>query len=165
MKFEETEGIITIPIYQNTFVYYLMKNNEVVYVGQTKKGLTRPLTHFKDKDFDEIKIQYCDAHDLDLLEDKMIKKYNPKYNVAINYSINYSLMRARNKIRERYNSDSFSLRKLKKAIEILDIKLYELNGTVYMNVDDYERIIKYIDQRLKEIRDARQSNLLCDNPG
>ena len=40
MQFVETDGIITIPKYQNTFVYFLLKQNEfskiVKYIKEQK---------------------------------------------------------------------------------------------------------------------------------
>lgn len=59
MKFCEDESmVITIPKYASNLVYFLLKDNEVVYVGQTTQGIVRPFSH-RDKDFDEIKIIYC----------------------------------------------------------------------------------------------------------
>lgn len=146
MQFVETDGIITIPKYQNTFIYFLLKQNEVVYVGQTKKGLIRPLTH-KDKEYDTIKILYCDIKDLDILEDRYIKKYSPYYNKAVNYSVNYSLHRARNKIRAIFDDKTFNLPRLKKIVKELNIKIYVIDGTPYIDVDDFSKIVKYIKEQ------------------
>jgi len=141
MKFSETKSI-TLPKYQKSFIYFLLKNDDVVYVGQTKSGITRPLTH-KDKDYDTIKLLYCDVKDLNILEDKYIKKYKPIYNKAINYYINYSFCSARNKIRNVCNDKTFNVPKLKKLIKKLDIKTYYINENVYINVADVEKIIEY----------------------
>lgn len=147
MKFEEIKNVITIPKYQNSFIYFLLKENEVVYVGQTKKGLIRPLTH-KDKEYDTIKILYCGVKELDLLEDKYIKKYEPTYNKAVNYSVNYSLHRARNKIRRMFDDNKFNLPRLKKIIKELNINVYIHDSTPYIDVEDFSRIVNYI----KEMR-------------
>ena len=124
----------------------MLLKNEVVYVGQTKRGIVRPLSH-KDKCFDEIKIMYCEENELDLLEDLYIKKYNPYYNKAVNYSMNYSLSRTRNKIRRHFNNNKFNLPKLKKIIKLLNIKIYTHEITPYINVDDYKKIVDYIESQ------------------
>lgn len=112
MEFEENDIAITIPRYQDVFIYFLIKNNIVVYVGQTKRGVARPFSH-KDKEFDSIKLIYCKEEELDILEDKYITKYNPKYNKTVNNATNYSLHRARNKIRELFDN-SITVPELKK---------------------------------------------------
>lgn len=98
-KFDEHENVITVPRYNDVFIYFLIKSGEVVYVGQTKQGLTRPLSH-RDKDFDEIKIMYCTENALDSLEDKYIQKYKPHYNKQSNYAMRWGLQRVRNEIRK-----------------------------------------------------------------
>lgn len=145
MKFEETKDVITIEKYQNVFIYFLLSKSEVMYVGQTKQGIVRPMSH-KDKCFDEIKIIYCKENELDLLEDLYIKKYKPYYNKAVNYSMNYSLSRTRNKIREHFNDKVFNLTRLKKIIKLLNIQVYSHDITLYISVDDYKRIIDYIEE-------------------
>ena len=154
MIFEETKNVITIEQYQNIFIYFLLLKKEVVYVGQTKKGVVRPLAH-KDKVFDEIKIMYCKENELDLLEDIYIKKYQPYYNKAVNYSMNYSLSRTRNKIRNYFNDRSFNLTKLKKIIKLLNIKVYTHEITPYISVDDYKTIIEYLEDTGKFINVQR----------
>lgn len=64
----------------------MISKNNVVYVGQTQHGISRPLSH-NDKVFDEIKILYCNINDLDILEDFYIEKYKPKYNKSRNYNV------------------------------------------------------------------------------
>lgn len=146
MKFAETKDVITIPNYKNVFVYFLLLNKEVVYVGQTRNGLVRPLSH-KDKVFDEIKIMYCKEKDLDLTEDLYIKKYMPYYNKNANYNMNYSLHRARNKIRSLFNDNSFNLPKLKRIIKALNIQVYMIDSKPYINVEDYKKIVEHINER------------------
>lgn len=84
MIFEEKEDI-SLDANKNWMIYFLIKNNEVVYVGQTTQNLIRPFSH-KDKDFDTVKIIY-QAEDKELLnknEEFYIKKYSPKYNKTFN---------------------------------------------------------------------------------
>lgn len=141
MKFVEKEAF-EIKSYENCFVYFLIKDDEVVYVGQTTKGASRPFSH-RDKEYNKIMAINCNKDDLDYFEDFYIKKYMPKYNKAINYKMNYSLGRAKKEIQELIDS-TFNLTKLKKIIKQLDIKLFENNGTLYMSVDDYLDILDYV---------------------
>ena len=81
MKFEEKEEL-EIPIEKlfSPMIYFLIKNNEVVYVGQSKKGINRPYQHFQLKDYDCFKFINCNEKDLDFLETNYIIKYKPIYN-------------------------------------------------------------------------------------
>lgn len=140
-EFEE-KNAITIPVNYKSFIYFLLKNNIVVYVGQTKRGLFRPFSH-KDKDYDEMKIILCEEKILNDLEDKFIIKYKPKYNRTVNNS--YSLINVRNRIRRKFNN-KITVLGVKKIIKFMNIKLFEYNGNLYINNDDYEKIIKYIER-------------------
>lgn len=84
MKFEEIADL-TIDATKNYLIYFLIKNDDVVYVGQTTQNLLRPFSH-KDKDFDTVKILYQsqDKKALNKIEEFFIKKYNPKYNRVFN---------------------------------------------------------------------------------
>lgn len=141
MKFVEKEAF-EIKLYEDCFVYFLIKDDEVVYVGQTTKGARRPFSHY-DKEFNKIMAIKCKKEELDFLEDFYIKKYMPMYNRALNYKMNYSLGRAKKEIQELIDS-TFNLTKLKKIIKQLDIKLFEHNGTLYMSIDDYFVILDYV---------------------
>ena len=146
MRFEETKDVVTIPKFGKVFVYFLLLDDDVVYVGQTKHGLSRPLAH-TDKEYDEIKIIYCEERNLDLLEDTYIKKYKPYYNKALNHSMNYSLTRARNKIRRYFNDNTFNLPHLKRAIKILNIEVCVIDCKPHISIDDYKLIIKYMENQ------------------
>lgn len=124
-------------------IYFLLDNNVVVYVGQTKQGILRPLSH-KDKKYDTIKILYCDEKELNRLEDRYITKYRPKYNKTLNCASRYSLMRARNKIRKEINNYEFTMWDLKKIIKKLNIELCSFNFKYYIKQEDYEKIVDFI---------------------
>lgn len=152
MKFEENDIAITVQKYQKTFIYFLLKNDIVMYVGQTRQGLVRPLSH-RGKEFDTIKIIYCDDDELDILEDKYIMKYKPKYNKTYNQKMNYSLRRAKDNIRELFNND-INLLMLKKIINELDIEIYSINGNQYVKRYDFQKIVDYLKYKetKKEVR-------------
>jgi hypothetical protein len=61
-------------------IYFLIKNDEIVYVGQCVNGNSRIYTHARDKDFDSFAYIECVDYDPNLLEAMYIVKYNPKYN-------------------------------------------------------------------------------------
>lgn len=85
MIFEEGynyEQEINYDLRSDVFVYFLLYEEDVVYVGQTTAGIQRPLNHIKDKNFNKIKIIYCSIEELGELEQKFIIKYNPIYNKA-----------------------------------------------------------------------------------
>ena len=144
MKFEEKEDV-TLEKYKNVFIYFLLKDDEVVYVGQTRKGTIRPFSH-EEIQYDTAKLIYCEIDELDKLEDMYIKKYKPINNKACNYAMNYSLNRARNVIRDRINDYMYNLRDLKAVIKELDIKVTIIECTPYILKDDLEKIIKHIEE-------------------
>lgn len=152
MKFEE-KNTIKIEKYNNIFIYFLIKNKEVVYVGQTKNGIFRPLSHYKNKDFDTIHIMYCEEKELDILEDKYIAKYNPKYNKTYNLNINCGLERCKNKLNSyfnnNYNGKKIRIDKMKEIINKLDIKIYSLNNNPYIKMNDYEKLLDYYKKGIK----------------
>jgi hypothetical protein len=133
---------------KNTFIYFLLKGDEVVYVGQTRKGSIRVFAH-EDIEYDAAKLIYCKTDDLDKLEDVYIKKYKPMYNKACNYGMNYSLNRARNVIRERMHDIMFNLRQLKELIRELDIQVTMIKYTPYILKDDLEKIINHLEMKEK----------------
>ena len=69
---------------KQTGVYFLMKNNNVVYVGKSQRCINnRVINHKKNKDFDDvyfISITPCFAN-IDIAEYVYINVFNPKYNV------------------------------------------------------------------------------------
>lgn len=143
-KFDEHENVITVPRYNDVFIYFLIKSGEVVYVGQTKQGLTRPLSH-RDKDFDEIKIMYCAENALDSLEDKYIQKYKPYYNKQSNYAMRWGLQRVRNEIRKATGIENYNVTRLNKLLKELDIKpeIDDFNGRHTISFDDYKTVMKH----------------------
>ena len=79
MNFDELHDFslkIEFDLNCNCFIYFLLKQKEVVYVGQTTRGIARPLFHLSsNKVFDEIKIIYCEEKDLNDYECFFIEKY------------------------------------------------------------------------------------------
>lgn len=147
MHFQE-QDVIKLPHYENCFVYFLIKNKEVVYVGQTKKGITRPLAH-KDKEYDTIYIKYCDIEQLDCLEDFYILKYKPIYNKECNSAIRYGLQRVIQKIKKEFNAPKFNLWKLKTILKQLNIKPYNMYNMEVISVFEYYDIVNFLKGEIK----------------
>ena len=145
MKFDEHgkgfAKIIVPP--QNTFVYFLLNGDEVVYVGQTKNGLTRPFSH-KDKVFDSVIIKFCDIEQLDGFEDEYIIKYKPRYNKAINHGMWVALTKIKMEVRQKFGSDKFSVYNLKKIMRENDISVCDFNNSLVANVQDVGRIYELL---------------------
>lgn len=116
MRFEEQGNILTFPNIQSPIIYFLTDGEEVVYVGQSKTGLSRPYQH-ANKRFDKVSVFRCKEDELDYLETKYIQKYKPKYNKTIINSYSYSLKRARKMIREQTFFKDFTVNDLKWIIE------------------------------------------------
>lgn len=68
------------------FIYFLIKNEEVVYVGQTSKGVCILYQHLANKDFDKVYILWVrDKKEMNKLKKFYILKYKPIYNKKYNY--------------------------------------------------------------------------------
>jgi hypothetical protein len=69
------------------FVYFLLKNEEVVYVGQTSKPWPlRILDHIEagQKDFDDVWFTPVDRQSINAVERAYIRQFRPKHNVQGN---------------------------------------------------------------------------------
>lgn len=64
-------------------IYFLIKNEVVVYVGQSVSPYTRISVHEKDKDFDSYFIEPCEYENLNEAEAYYVLKFNPIYNGMI----------------------------------------------------------------------------------
>lgn len=148
MEFKEENCYTYIPK-GDCFIYFLLDNNDVVYIGKTNKGLYRPLSH-KDKKFDTVKILYCDENNLSVIEGNFICKYKPKYNKVMGSSSLYSLLKSRNIIRKNLNINNFTINDLKKTIKQLNLNVEYFNCKSYLRSSDLECIIKYLNLKLNK---------------
>ena len=73
------EKIYEIPYNIKSAIYFLLKDDEIVYVGKTNNGFKRICQHYK-KDFNKYIFIKTDKNELDYYEDFYIMKYQPKYN-------------------------------------------------------------------------------------
>jgi len=94
MNIENKEDIIKNALNLNTNlqsgIYFLIQNNEIVYIGSSKNPMSRISAH-KDKIFNKYFIKPCDINELENIEAEYIFKYNPKYNKGMppNKNIKY----------------------------------------------------------------------------
>lgn len=79
---DNSEEIIIYPQCRY-MIYFLLKSMEVVYIGQSSRGMVRCYEH-TDIDFDSLTFIKCEKEQLNYLEDFYIAKYLPKYNKRFN---------------------------------------------------------------------------------
>lgn len=91
------EGFINVTPVLRSGIYALLHAGVVVYIGQSKKPLSRIEAHrslwgrkrtpgwlpIKGMLFDEVHVLPCRIEDLDVVERAMIDLYKPKYNVKL----------------------------------------------------------------------------------
>lgn len=73
------------PIDKISGVYFLIQDDEIVYVGQSKDVDSRILAHSADKVFTRSYVLKAREEDLLWLEGMYIQKFRPKYNLALPY--------------------------------------------------------------------------------
>jgi len=76
--FQERQDISEL---RESLVYFLLRGEAIVYVGQSKVGVSRILAHQADKDFDGFFVLRCPEAELNEAESSYIKKFAPLYNV------------------------------------------------------------------------------------
>jgi predicted GIY-YIG superfamily endonuclease len=144
---DEIELTINVPDTPKTFIYFLLQDDEVVYVGQTRQGLTRPFQH-NDKEFNVVKIMPCDREKLDITENYYINKYKPKYNKTMAIANEYTLERARNEIRKLFNCNDYTIRDLKQHLKVLNIRPFIRNKDICIDVEDMNALINFIKENI-----------------
>lgn len=72
-------------------IYFLIKNEKVVYVGQSKNVLTRISFH-KDKNFDSYAFLPCEEHEMDIIESLYIHLLQPEQNGTSVHGVIFSPM-------------------------------------------------------------------------
>ena len=150
MKFDEEkyETFEDVPL---CLIYFLIQDEEVVYVGQTTQGFSRIQAH-KNKQFNKVNYIRCRVDELDELESKYIVKYNPLYNKVLppNYFIKFStaVSYINKAVFDRFKKyNKFSKHKLSKICNTLNYDIINYNGELYIDpyiyYDIQEGIIIY----------------------
>lgn len=147
MRFEE-EGCEKVDFDRECFVYFLLRDGEVVYVGQTTIGLSRIRQH-KDKVFDEVYVLRCDKHELDELEGAYIIKYNQVYNRKLNEGAYMSMAALKSGVRKDLkrlmsNVPCMTANLVGQAVRDLGIKTYTYNDALYVKPSCFPRVLEYV---------------------
>jgi predicted GIY-YIG superfamily endonuclease len=121
---------VTVKRYHH-IIYFLIHNNEIVYVGKTADGLKRVFNH-TDKEWDSYAVIECStADETTALEGVYIGRLAPKYNLSM--SSCYSMEKAK-KATKRNVWD------IKRAIRELGITPMVFNGSPYITPDEMEAV-------------------------
>ncbi len=68
---------------QKAGVYFFFKANEIIYIGASKKLLSRLGSQSLKFEYDRVFVKHCDVKEVYKLEAMFIRKYKPKLNVKI----------------------------------------------------------------------------------
>ena len=157
MRFEEkTKNKFKKEEVCGSMIYFLLKNNNVVYVGQSKEGMNRIYFHkFSKKDFDNFCFINCNIKELDELENYYIMKYKPKYNKALN-TVKNKLISYTNFYYYKYSFEKAPKLSFQHAKRIIiKNKLYNVKykNFLYLKINDLDKINEFLTNiSLKTIR-------------
>lgn len=136
MIFNERDYFPITEVYYDACIYFLLKKNEVVYVGQSTQGLIRAINH-KEIDFDTLYYIKCKTDQLNMLEDEYIYKYLPKYNKKFNGTLFKSL--------KKILSDFIIENDVeKKTVVFNDVEYLDLRSAKLIPIDKTEKTKKQI---------------------
>lgn len=127
---EILENKISLSSARESFVYFLIKNSTIVYVGQTTSGLARVLSHCYNKDFDSYSTIPCPPENLDEMESDYIYKFYPKYNTSLPQNNKYI---SRFQLKKQYRIEGNALRRL---IKLYGIKTNRLDCFIRKDIED-----------------------------
>lgn len=129
----------------NFTVYFLLKNKEVVYVGQSENITARVSAHFRDKDFDSYSYFEVESRDQALLEEaENILKFNPVLNNELNEKYrSISSVKIQLK-REGVKGKIQFIRSISGFIERLDISLVNFRGNSFIKETDFNYVVDEI---------------------
>ena len=125
----------------NYIVYFLLLDDEIVYIGSSKAGLTRAYNH-NNICFERVGVIYCNETNYKQLESEYIIKYKPKYNKRVIGGA-ISLQGAKTRLKKTINPN-FNMRLLKNIIKTLSIETFDVNDIFYISNDDYIKILKFV---------------------
>jgi len=140
MELNEAHTILLSPTFCNLrgIIYFLLFDKEVVYVGQSKKGLPRALSH-PDIKHSSIAIYECEISELDYYEDFFIAKYQPIYNKRFNGALY-----------KKCKKDSIYT----ETVTLNGNKYYKSHRTTYNLTENYfyKSILQLLNYRKKDFR-------------
>jgi len=114
-------------------------NNKIVYIGSSKKGFIRILSHCKDKDFDEFEVIEC-QDELEEKEAEYILKYKPFYNNSIPPNKKYISLQL---FKRKYCLNAYNIYDLRKMIKKYNVNpIGILSGIEYYQFIDLNNMLK-----------------------
>ena len=136
------DSLMRIPasLFDSPLIYCLVRDGKVMYVGQTKKGLSRPMAHLGKKAFDAIYVQPCQEDELNYLESKAIRRYAPPYNMVPGFRNRPLDTVAFAIINELFPTYVDSIEKFKHVLGALGITPFEFKGRKYIDDDDIDKV-------------------------
>lgn len=139
MKFEE-DSYIDLTDIPRCFIYFLIDNEEVVYVGQTTNGLARIEVHRRDKQFDKVYTILCEPENLDHIENSYIMKYQPKYNKTPNMTESVSIKKVVTDINRRFGRYSTNTPKILKMLNVMNVTVFKAKQCMYISYNDWVQL-------------------------
>lgn len=134
-------------------VYFLIKDNEIVYVGKTENGFARIMTHIREKEkiFDSYAIFPVGKELLEQVEINNILHYRPIYNKNFFSSFYVGISTINKKCCEKFGTRKMKL--IKKVLQNLEknntIKIIRINvknlETMLIDKNDVNLIMKEIE--------------------
>lgn len=139
------------------YIYFLMDKDEVVYVGQTKVGISRPLSHIN-KEYDSFYMKKCKLSVLDKRETEMILKYKPIYNGNF---INTKGLVGLSNLKEELRSNGYDIRIvfLQREIDKLGINLFCAGQSKSITEADAKKLKKHIIKNYNTIQEEQELSL------
>lgn len=100
-------------------IYFLIKKDQIIYIGQSVNVKHRLYAHKQDKDFDYYYVHECLPEELDTLEAQYIVKYDPPENGPI--LPKNELYKTMTQIKELFGFTAWDIKKLLKNSNIKPI--------------------------------------------
>ena len=118
-------------------IYFLLKNKEVVYVGQTTNFHQRIGAH-KEKDYDSYCFVKVEQNELDKAEIENIMLYKPIYNKQLNSEM-ISLESIKNRLKKlKVESKKHNKRNIMNLIKNNDIEFFYFDSLIYIRNTDFD---------------------------
>ena len=143
-------------IAQKPHIYFLICENEIVYIGQTRELFTRLTVHYKDPkkifdsytSFDITKPPFESKYTLDAIEAYFILKFQPKYNLSVPANdLFLSLPQLKDKYKNLKTKYSNTGSWVKSILKDHSVDIYCFQGTNYINSNQFSNCITSIHQK------------------
>jgi len=122
----------------NPCIYFLILNNEIVYVGQSVTPINRIYAHATDKtkNFDSYVLIECDLDKLDFYETEYIIKFNPIYNQQLPANSYYKGFSG---LKNLYNIKD---KDIKEIVQQYNLQIYLIGNKHYIRLREFNKAFK-----------------------